>query len=142
MGLAKYAVKKADKKKVFLIIGILFVILSAGFFGKDIYRVTHFERVETTLKVTHKSKRGYKAYAAYEYQGKHYEDKVLSYYNAFTMKDGKNLEVLIDPAKPDQPQTTTFFWDVCFMLTGIIFVIFGLKKDSDDDPVTGNFPVT
>lgn len=78
--------------------------------------------------MVHLPKRGYKAYATYEYRGERYEDKVLSSYNAFFMKDDGRFTVLIDPERPDQPQTTTFFWDAGFMASGLICLIIGLKK--------------
>ncbi|MCR5148002.1 MAG: DUF3592 domain-containing protein [Eubacterium sp.] len=138
MGLAKYAVKKTNKdktkkNKIFLIVGIVMMLLAAVWSAKDIYYVINFERVESTVKVVHKPKKGKHAYVTYEYQGERYEDKVLSYYNAFTMKNGKELEVLINPEKPDQPYITTFFWDAVIMFFGITCVILGLKKDNTND---------
>ena len=130
MGLAKGIVKKTNSKRVILIIGIILVLIAAVLVGKDIYHVIHFDHVESTLKVTRKPKRGYKAYASYEYQGRQYEDKVLSSYNGVVMKDGKSFTILIDPENPDQPQTTSFFLDALFMLSGVACVIVGLKKES------------
>lgn len=130
MGLAKYVVKKTNKDRFFGFSGIIFILLSAVFIGKDIYQLARFDRVESTLKVTNKHNgSGYKAHATYEYQGKRYEDKVLSYYNGVTMKDDEKFNVLIDPAKPDQPHTTTFFLDACFLIVGIPCLSGGLKKD-------------
>lgn len=127
MGLAKGIVKKSNKKRVFLFIGIILVLISMILFGKDIYHVIHFDHIESTLKVTHKPQKGYKAYASYEYQGKQYEDKVLSSYNGFVMKNGKSYTILIDPEKPDQPQTTSFSLDTLFLISGVACVIAGLK---------------
>ena len=129
MGLAKGIVKKPNKKRAFLIIGIILVLISMILFGKDVYHVINFDHIESTLKVTRKPKRGYKAYASYEYKGKQYEDEVLSSYNGIVMKDGKSFTILIDPEKPDQPQTTSFFLDTLFMISGVACVIVGLKKN-------------
>ncbi len=128
MGLAKGITKKSNKKSVFSIIGIILVLLALVLIGKDAYHVINYEHVESTLKVVRKPQRGYKAYASYEYKGKKYEDIVLSSYNGVIMKDGKSFTLLIDPANPDQPQTTSFFLDALFMISGVACVIVGKKK--------------
>ena len=131
MGLAGNFDKKVNKGNIFLITGVILLLVSVALLGKDIYYLTHFEHVETTLNVIHYPDRGYKAYASYEYQGQRYEEKALSFYNAFVMKDDKTFTVLIDPAKPDSPKSTTFSIDACLMFFGIISVLVGLKRLPD-----------
>lgn len=114
MGLAKYAVKKTDNnkkdEKFFLIIGVLLVIAAIALTGYDIYKLTHYERVESKVVNVLRRSNGRHAHVTYEYDGKLYEDIALSYYDAFTMKIGKKLTVLINPAKPEKPHTTMLFY--------------------------------
>lgn len=111
------------EKKIILITGILFVLIALGLGGLDVYRLTHFDRVESMLTIKQRYKAGKKAHVTYEYQGEYYEDKILSSYNAFTMKNGKNYTVLIDPAMPDNPYATSFALEVMFLILGIILII-------------------
>ena len=122
--------KNIGKEKLFLIIGIILVLVALGIAGLDIYHVTQLEHVESTLKVIRKSSNsGKHAYVTYDYQGTTYYDKVLSSYNAFTMKNGKSYTVLIDASKPDQPYTTSFALDVMMLAFGVICVAVGVKRD-------------
>ncbi|MCR4598420.1 MAG: hypothetical protein K5678_05240 [Acetatifactor sp.] len=122
--------KNIGKEKVLLIVGILLVLAALGIAGLDIYHVTQLEHVESTLKVIRKSSNsGKHAYVTYDYQGTTYYDKVLSSYNAFTMKNGKSYTVLIDASKPDQPHTTSFVLDIMMLAFGVICVAVGVKRD-------------
>ena len=131
MGLARNFEKGTNKNRILLIIGILFLLTSIAFFCKDIYMVTQFEYVESTMTVIHKPKKGYHAYVSYEYHGAQYEDKALSYYNGFVMKNGKKYTILINPAKPETPYTTAFSFDILFLITGILCLYGSLKKESN-----------
>lgn len=135
MGLAKYAVKKTDNSKnddkFFLIIGVLLIIAAIALTGYDIYKLTHYERVESKVVNVLRRSNGRHAHVTYEYDGKLYEDIALSYYDAFTMKTGKKHTVLINPAKPEKPHTTMFFMDVLLFLMGYLCMLPGLKKNND-----------
>ena len=78
MGLAKYAVKKTDNnkkdEKFFLIIGILLVIAAISLTGYDIYKLTHYERVESKVVNVLRRSNGRHAHVTYEYDGKLYEE--------------------------------------------------------------------
>lgn len=108
--------------KLFLGIGILLLVIGIGLGAWDVYCLTQFERVESQLIVRRSSRKGKKAHVSYEYQGQKYENKVLSSYNAFTMKSGKAYTVLIDPEHPDRPHATTFALDTFFVIFGIITI--------------------
>ena len=118
-----------NTKGVFLIVGLLLILLSAVLFGFDIYHAVRYEHAEAALNVVHTPKKGKKAHVSYEFQGKHYEDKVLSSYNGFVMKDGQSYTILIDPEKPDEPHTTSFFLDAMFLAAGAACAAAGLKND-------------
>ncbi|HBZ53430.1 MAG TPA: hypothetical protein DEO82_06620 [Eubacterium sp.] len=129
MGLAKAYVKKSDKNRTVLIVGIVLILVATVLFGFDVYKSVKLEHVESSMKVIHKPKKGKKAYVTYDYQGERYEDKVLSYYNAFVMKNGKKFTVLIDPAKPDEPKTTNYAIDVLVMFFGVVCVVATVKNN-------------
>ena len=110
----------SKKKQNALLILFGIIVLLVGLFatGMDIYQMSNYERVESTLVVKQKYRKGYTAYASYEYNGVEYEDKGLSYYNAFFMKDGKKFTVLINPGKPEKPCTTSFALNMLAVILG------------------------
>ncbi len=107
------------------------VIAAIALTGYDIYKLTHYERVESKVVNVLRRSNGRHAHVTYEYDGKLYEDIALSYYDAFTMKTGKKLTVLINPAKPEKPHTTMFFMDVLLLLMGYLCILAGSKKQID-----------
>lgn len=118
-----------NKNMIFVSVGILLLLIGLGLGGMDVYRLTNYDRVESMLTVTYRQHSGKKAHVSYEYQGTRYEDKVLSSYNAFTMKDGKAYDLLINPASPEHPQTTSFALDVLFLVMGGVAVYAGTRKE-------------
>lgn len=116
------------KERSFLIVGIAFILIALVLGGLDVYHSTHFEKVEAQLFVVHNQSSGKRAHVHYEYKGVKYEDKALSSYNAFTMKNGKAYTVLIDPKKPDVPHTTSFALDIMFLVIGVVCVLSWIKE--------------
>lgn len=66
----------------------------------------------------------------YTYNGKIYSDVHINTYNGFTMKDGKNITIYIDPNKPEKPKTTDFLWTFICCLIGAasLFAYFKGKR--------------
>ena len=114
------------KKKGFMLIGCLLILGSLALCGLDVYRLINFEKVNATVEVYRRTK-GKKARVTYEYGGEIFENKVLASYNGFVMKNGKKLTVMIDPAKPDDPHTTSFALETMCLLCGVAILI-GEKK--------------
>ena len=50
-------------------------------------------------------------------------------YNAFTMKDGENCTVYINPDKPDCPKTTNYALGIIFFVAGGV-VFMATQKDN------------
>ena len=119
------------KKRNFLIVGIALILIALGLGALDLYHVTQYEKVEAQLVVVRKNSSGKKAHVSYEYQGVKYEDKALSSYNAFTMKNGKTYTVLIDPKNPDTPHATSFTLEILFFAFGVISVLAWMKEKKE-----------
>lgn len=118
------------KGRWLMIVGCLMMLGAFLFSGLDIYRLFTFEKVDAAVEV-YRSPKGKKARVTYEYGGEIYEDYVLSSYNAFTMKNGKKMTVLIDPAKPENPHVTNFAMETLFLLGGVL-ILYGELKQKDD----------
>lgn len=119
--------KDNDRWVLYAVLLVLLIGLSLG--GLDIYSLTHYDKVESMLTVRDGNKPGKKnAYASYEYMGTRYEDKYLDRYDAFTMKNGKSYVVLINPASPEKPHTTSFALEVLFIVIGAAGVYGCIKK--------------
>lgn len=116
------------KKNVFLIAGIVFVLFGLFLTGLSAYDLSTKEKVTAKVSVKHGHKNSRYAAVSYDYNGVAYTDKGLSSFNAFTMKDGKDMTILIDPEKPDEPTTTNWGLGVVFVLFGGVAVWVGVKK--------------
>ena len=117
------------KNKVIIAVGVLLFVFAIILGALDLYRMTSYEHVDSMLRISYRKGAGKKAHVSYEYQGVKYEDKVLSAYNAFTMKDGKSYTVLIDPDVPENPYTTSFALDLMILAGGVASIYAGRKKE-------------
>ena len=92
--------------KIFLAVGLFFMLAGVIMGVVDIWRVINYDRVDATL---------YKVYldngnenqrraiiAGYEYDGEEYGGIILSGGGPLMMKDGKSYTVLIDPDDPEE----------------------------------------
>ena len=92
--------------KIFLAVGLFFMLAGVIMGVVDIWRVINYDRVDATL---------YKVYldngnenqrraiiAGYEYDGEESGGSVLGGGGPLMMKDGKSYTVLIDPDKPEE----------------------------------------
>lgn len=120
------------KKHVFLIAGIVFVLFGLFLAGMSAYDYSTKEKITATVSIKHGPRNNRYAAVSYEYNGVSYTDKGLSSFNAFTMKDGKDMTVLINPLQPDQPTTTNWGLGICFMAFGGLAVWVGIKKAQRD----------
>ncbi|MBQ8825724.1 MAG: hypothetical protein IJ007_01375 [Oscillospiraceae bacterium] len=118
---------KVKEKKIFKWTGVMFTLIGIVLIALSIFYIAAYDKVEGELYVT-KKKSGKKAYITYEYDSITYEDKALSSYNAFTMKNGKTCTVYISSDSPDEPKATNFGLGVFTVLSGI----FALKAGSSD----------
>lgn len=124
-------IRIGTKKRSFLIVGIALIVIAIGLGALDLYHLTQFEKVESQLIVVHTKSSGKKAHVSYEYQGVRYEDKALSSYNAFTMKNGETYTVLIDPKNPDTPHATSFTLEILFFVFGVIAILAWVKEKKE-----------
>ncbi|SMC47409.1 hypothetical protein SAMN06296952_1385 [Oscillospiraceae bacterium] len=92
--------------KIFLAVGLFFMLTGVIMGVVDIWRVINYDRVDATL---------YKVYldngnenqrraiiAGYEYDGEEYGGIVLGGGGPLMMKDGNSYTVLIDPDNPEE----------------------------------------
>lgn len=106
------------KNRAFKAVGVFFTLVGIIFIILSIFYVAAYDKVEGEINVT-KRNGGKRASITYEYDGITYEDKVLSSYNAFTMKTGKMCTVYVSPDKPDKPKVTNFGIGIITALLGI-----------------------
>lgn len=106
--------------KIFMGAGIVVVLIGLVLVGFSIFYMATYDKVEGVLDVRKMGRNNRtEAYVTYEYKDVLYEDVGLSSYNAFTMKDGKNCTIYINPEKPEWPKVTNYGF-------GIILVLFGI----------------
>lgn len=118
-----------EKKGAFWWGGILLICVGILLIGLSVFYLTTYDKVEGELYITKKGRNNnIRVYVSYEYDGKLYEDIGLSSRNLFTMKDGKEYTVYINPDKPERPKCVDF----TFGILPIIFGIASLKVDSMD----------
>lgn len=125
-----------NNKLIFVIAGLVFFLIGCAFGIKDINTKTKYEKVESVLTIYYARDNDKKAKVSYEYNGKQYTDKVLSSFNAFTMKDGKKYTIYINPENPEKPHTTSFALDIIFAGMGAFAAYVGLTKKEDDKRFT------
>lgn len=114
---------KKDSSKAFVWIGTLFVVIGLVLIGFSIFYIAKYDRVEGIIDVQKTGARNRKvAYITYEYNDELYEDIGLSSFNAFTMKDGKECTVYINPQKPDAPKSTNFVISIISILMGLLSI--------------------
>ena len=114
---------KKDSSKAFIWIGALFVVVGLVLIGFSIFYIAKYDRVEGIIDVQKRGAHNRKeAYITYEYNGELYEDIGLSSFNAFTMKDGKECTVYINPKKPDEPKSTNFIISIISILIGLLSI--------------------
>lgn len=116
-----------NKKKYFIIVGIIFIIVGIGFLIRDINVQKNYTKVtsELTLEIYRNGKK--KAYVTYSFDGEYYPKKGLDSYNSFTMHNGGDYTIYIDPNKPEKPHTISYGFDLMFALVGA-FSIFAVTK--------------
>ena len=115
------------------IAAIFCFILSIGIFCGDMYiRKNYAETPAVIVRIHHGSGTGNGTHAIvrYTYNGENYES-ALNTYNAFTMKEGKKLNVYINPKRPDLPSGTSRAMSVFAAAIGMIFWIAALKIKND-----------
>lgn len=123
-----------NNDKIWLIIGIILIGVGALFAAFSIITISKYDKAEALISIeTHQRSSGKKnkqAYLTYTYNGKIYSDVHINTYNGFTMKDGKNITIYIDPNKPENPKTTDFLWTVICCLIGAasLFAYFKGKR--------------
>ncbi|MDO5156982.1 MAG: hypothetical protein Q4D51_13570 [Eubacteriales bacterium] len=104
--------KNNDNKKLFIVIGCLFILVGLALLVGSVYVQTQYEKVDSTLTIHYGRKNRKTAYVEYYYNDVHYTDKGLSSFNGFTMKDGETYTVYINPEKPDQPHTVSYMFAI------------------------------
>lgn len=118
---------KGDNKLIAIIICSMFIIVGGLLLFKDIHASRNYVKTESVITLYRTVKNEKKAKVTYEYDGKKYEDKTIDSYNGFTMKDGKNYTVYINPEKPDQPVTVSYALDVVFVGMGVFAMVVAIK---------------
>ena len=116
-------------EKVFLWAGLLFIAIGIFLLCLSICYMIACDKTEGILDVgRHGARNAKRAHVTYEYDGVLYEDKGLSSYNAFTMKDGRTCTVYIDPETPDDPKVTSFGISAMLILFGAAVIKLGGPK--------------
>lgn len=106
--------------KIFTRAGILFLLVGLVLIGFSIFYMAAYDKVEGELYVCKTGRNNrWQAYVTYEYKDVFYEDIGLSSYNGFTMKNGKNCTIYINPEKPEWPKVTNFATGTLSALLGI-----------------------
>lgn len=102
---------------VFFLIGVVWLILGIRFVSnaEEVYGVI----TDITSYRDSDGDRHYTAYVNYEFDGEYYYDVALSSYSS-SMREGKEVKVLVDPENPGEPQTI-----MSSIVGGIIFAVFG-----------------
>ncbi len=118
--------EKQGQDKIFIGTGIIFSLIGLVLIGFSIFYMTTYDKTEGVLDVrkTGRNNRT-QAYVTYEYKDVLYEDVGLSSYNSFTMKDGKNCTIYINPEKPEWPKVTNFGLGIILALFGVATVKVG-----------------
>ena len=125
--------KNSNKKssdKVLVIAGLFFICL--GLIGHYYsYKMkVDYESVPAVITKVGKSRgKDTRAYVAYTYNDVPYES-ALDYYNAFTMKKGREITVYIDPEYPDIPEVPMNGLSTFIALMGL--VAFGVGMDTKE----------
>lgn len=119
------------KNRAFKAAGVFFTLVGIFLIALSIFYVAVYDKVEGEIYVTKRSD-GKRASITYEYDGITYEDKGLSSYNAFTMKNGKTCTVYVSPDNPDKPKATNFGMGIITALLGItVFRAADSKTEKD-----------
>ena len=118
------------KKNLFIWAGALFIIIGLLLGSLDIYKQLNYEKVDAVLSIKYTGAKGTRkeASVSYDYNGVTFENKGLSSYNGFTMKNGGNYTVYIDPDKPDKPKTVSYVLEIVAVSCGIASVIIGIRN--------------
>lgn len=110
-----------EKRKEFAIIVGIFFLIGCILLGKDIYSINKYEKVEAVVSIFYAKRKGKadkRAKVTYEYEGREYADIVLDSYNGFTMKDGKECSIYINPEYPDTPVVPSYAFDIILIAFG------------------------
>ena len=94
--------KKNNDPKIFVLIGFLMVLACCAGVYHDSVIMPKYDAVPAVITQVGKGRKKNVAYVEYTYNNEQYK-KALNYYNAFTMKKGKEITVYIDPKHPDLP---------------------------------------
>ena len=109
--------------KIFMGAGIVVVLIGLLLIGFSIFYMATYDKVEGVLDVRKMGRNNRtEAYVTYEYEDVLYEDVGLSSYNAFTMKDGKNCTIYINPEKPEWPKVTNYGFSIILVLFGVAII--------------------
>ena len=123
--------KEISKKKIFIAAGAFFVLVALVLFTIDMYRIIRYDHVEGMVTIVKGSGNSKQAMITYSHGDFLYLDVKLSGYNAFTMRDGKNMKVLINPKKPDKPYTTSFIIEGLTFACGFFGIFIGIKTGEE-----------
>lgn len=106
--------------KIFIRAGIVVVLIGLILIGFSIFYMVAYDKAEGVLDVRKMGRNNRtQVYVTYEYKDVLYEDVGLSSYNAFTMKDGKNCTIYINPEKPEWPKVTSYGFGIFLVLFGV-----------------------
>ncbi|MBQ6554975.1 MAG: DUF3592 domain-containing protein [Firmicutes bacterium] len=136
MGSAGKFVKNKGSEKntkfAFCVIGIVFVVIGLLMLYSNIRTKQTCDKTPAVITRLGSGKHKSRAYVEYTYKDKVY-NSALSYYNAFTMKEGKPITVYIDPARPDFPKVPTNGMIILFEGMGIMSIVFVMLGDAKND---------
>lgn len=130
-----------EKERIFLLIGIIFIICGIGSAIWSTYKYMCMESATAIYKVenhSHRGKNTKRASVTYEYDGVKYEDIYLDSYNAFTMKTGKKTTIYFKKSKPEQVYVLSVEWVVIFILFGMMFLLANKKPKSKKKKLNDN----
>jgi len=130
-------VENSEKKsnRIGTIVCLLFVLIGIILIGMSAYYSVAYDKVEGEVEVRESEISDsdgdiyISTFITYEYEDVLYEEIGMRSYNAFTMKDGENCTVYINPNKPDCPKTTNYALGIIFFVAGsVVFVV--TQKDN------------
>lgn len=109
-----------NQDKIFTSAAIFFAAVGLFLIGLSIFYIVSYDKVEGEINIVrYGTNNGKHAHITYEYEGELYEDKGLSSYNGFTMKDGETYTVYVNPDKPESPKVTSFTMGILSLGLGI-----------------------
>lgn len=133
-----------NPNKILKMLGILFTSIGAISLTVSIVLAINFitflnkaEPVDGVITEIERYRDNRYVYVSYTYNGEVYDNVRISFYTS-TMYEGKNIELLVDPDKPDHVSSKAMiFMDLIPASLGVIFLTIGIaslvvtKKASD-----------